>query len=104
MAYYNPATAESEEDFYLGVASEMVQRFAPVPDPLPVDYAQKAERAERLLFNYLSSTQGASLTSVSAEAGSLSFTDVDTTKAIIRQSMGKYYTAGLLRTRYIERG
>lgn len=101
--YYDPVTAESVEDFYLGVAADMVQRLAPVPDPVPSDYEVKAARAERLLFDYLAGTQGASLTSVSGDPGSLSFTDIDKVKAIVRSSMGSYYVADRLRIRRVER-
>lgn len=101
MAYYDPATAESEEDFYLAVAEMWVQRLAPVPDPEPVDYADKAERAERLLYNYLSSTQGGSLTSVSASAGSLSFAQKSEVKALVRSTMGPYYAARLQSSRLL---
>lgn len=103
MGYYFPAAGESVEDFYLGVAAAMVQRFAPVPDPEPADYAERAERAERLLYDYLSSTQGGALTSVSASAGSLGFAQMAAVKALVRDTMGSYYTSGF-RSDYIRRG
>lgn len=94
MPYYDPATAESAEDYYLGVAADLVQRFAPVPDPEPADYAEKAERAERGIFDWLSSTQGGSLTSVSGAPGSLSFAQLSTVRSIVKDALGIYYIGG----------
>lgn len=103
MPYFDPVTAESEDAHYLKVAADLVQRFAPVPDPVPGDYAAKAARAERLLLNYLTSTSGGLLTSASISAGSLSFADIKVVKGIVRTTMVPYYTAGQFSTAPIER-
>lgn len=94
MPYYDPATAESEEQHYLNVAADIVADLAPPPDSETTEYQDKAARAERLLLNYLSSTSGASLTSVGGRSGSLSFTQMEAVRNIVASSMSAYYTGG----------
>ncbi len=93
MPYYDPQTAESEEQHYLKLAADEVQRLAPAPNPVTADYTARAARAERLLLTYLSNTQGGSLSSVSGRAGSLSFVQMDVVQRIVRAEMGQYYTS-----------
>jgi len=101
MPYFDIDTlndAEATLEDYLAIASDMVQKYAPTPDPLPDPdtYSPRAARAERLVLNYLSQTQGfiegASLTGT----GSVSFSEngMKNVKAIVRETMGSYYAAG----------
>lgn len=93
MPYFNPTSAESEEQHYLKVASDLVQRWAPAPDPEPADYAAKAARAERLVMNYLQQTGGGVLSGKSLSGMSRSFAG-DARRAmrsIVREQMGDYY-------------
>ena len=105
MPYYDPETAESTEDFYLGIAADTLQRLAPAPDPLPTPdtYSPRAARGERLLYDYLSSTQGAGITSVSGDPGSVSFASMSAIRDIVRGAMGTYYTADKMRVRRTQR-
>ena len=101
MPYFDPATAESEEQHYLKVAADLVQRYAPVPDPEPADYAAKAARAERILLGYLQNTSGGQFSSLSGKAGSLSFRELKAIREVVSGAMGDYYTGGISTVGYI---
>jgi hypothetical protein len=100
--YFDPASDDTA-DRYLNTASDLIDKWAPEPNPMTADYPDKRERAEGLLYDYLSGTQGASISSVSASVGSLSFTDIDKLKSIVSQTMGSYYVASKLRLRIVGR-
>ncbi len=91
---YTDADATAED--YLAVASDIVQRLAPAPAelPLPEDYASRAARAERLIYNWLVSTRGGTLTGkggIPGATGSKSFAAHETIKSIVSTTMGRYY-------------
>lgn len=95
MPYYDPATAETEEQHYLKVAADLVQRLAPAPTTVTADYTAKAARAERLLLGYLKATSGGVLSGKSLSGvTSKSFADAAGVRRIVAQSMGGYYTGG----------
>ncbi len=103
MPYFDPQAAESEEQHYLKLAADFLQRLAPAPDPVTTDYTERAARAERLLLNYLVNTQGGSLSSVSARAGSLAFVQFNLLQRSVRAALGPFYATGRFRTVEIER-
>ncbi len=96
MPYYDPQTAESEEQHYLKLAADEVQRLAPAPNPVTADYTARAARAERLLLNYLINTQGGSLSSVSGRAGSLAFVQFEVLQRRVRAALGPYLASDAL--------
>lgn len=103
MAYYNPATAESEEAHYLAVAADLVQLYAPTPDPPPTPdtYSPKAARAERLLLNWLTQTSGGVVSGESLSGvGSTSYSGEakKVARQIVRDTMGDYYRGGAYTT------
>lgn len=110
MAYldlYDFRDTDARDEDYLEIASAIVQELAPVPEPEPDDYAPKARAAERLVFNWISSTSGGSLTSKSiAGTISFSFSDQKVVRRMVKGVMGDYYTGGTsgLRVVGIERG
>jgi hypothetical protein len=85
-------------------AARLVQRFAPVPDPEPADYAEMAADAELEVGRYLFNSQGGSISSLGAEGMSLSLTNLTAVKSIIAQAMGGYSTVGAVRVRHLQRG
>lgn len=100
MPYFNPAQPGSDVDFYLGVAADVVQRLAPTPrvtppDTVPLEYMDRAARAERLLYNWLTQTKGGTLTGKSLSGvSSKAFANQDAVKNIVRTAMAHYYTGG----------
>ena len=84
---------------YHETAADLVQRYAPTPDPLPAPdpYSPRAARAEILITNWLTQTKGGVLSSKSLGAGGYSsskgFTSggLAVVRGIIRDSMGVYY-------------
>ncbi len=105
MPYSTLADAKNEtvrEQDALDVAARIVQRLAPPPDPEPADYPAKAAAAERLLFNWLTSTAGGLLTSGGVSGLSAGFARLEAVKAIVADSMGAYYTGGATDTAYVE--
>lgn len=73
-------------------AARLVQRYAPVPDPEPADYAEMAAHAELEVGRYLFNSMGGSVSSLSSEAGSLSLTNLSAVMGIVAGTMGDYYT------------
>lgn len=97
MPYYDPATAESEEEHYLNVAADIVAELAPPPEPETLEYQDKAARAERLLLNWLTATKGGTLTAkggIPSATGSKTFSEMKVVRSIVRGSMGEFYTGG----------
>ncbi len=102
MPYFNPATAESEEALYLGVAADVVQQLAPAPDPVPADYPARAARAERLLLGWLRATRGGVLTSKSVSGvASKAYAKNPEVRALVASAMGPHY-AGAAGKGYVE--
>lgn len=102
--YFDPATAEPVEQHYRHVAGELVQSWAPAPDPEPADYPTKAARAERLVYDYLRATGGAVIDSRSLSGvGSKAFNTkgLDTVRRIVADAMGDYYTGGGFNKAYV---
>jgi predicted amidohydrolase YtcJ len=73
----------------LADAADLVQRWAPAPDPEPADYAAKAARAERRLYRYLKETGNSSASGV--EGLTDTYKDMRESRAIVREVMGGYY-------------
>lgn len=91
MAYYDPNVTQTPEQVFGEVAADLVQRYAPVPDPEPADYPDKAARAEYLVRNYLINTSGGSLASASlARGGSMNFASMSKVQSLVRSVMGAY--------------
>jgi len=103
--FYDITAPESEEIHFNRMAAAYVQRLAPVPDPEPDDYADLAASAEYIVFNYLTQTSGASVSSEGVSGISSNYVDFDKIKAIVRPVMGSYYLGGTgaFRTVDIER-
>lgn len=103
MAYFDPNVALSDDEYYVDLASDILARLAPVPTPVPpattvdpttmADYAARAERGEKLLFDWLSNTQGGALNGASGAQGSVNFAQLKVVQDIVRQAMGTYFTA-----------
>lgn len=89
--YYSPDDPTAEQTLYAQAASAYVQDLAPVPDPEPDDYADKAEAAEFLVYNYLVGTSGALVTSESARGVSASYATIAAIAALIAPVMGEYF-------------
>jgi hypothetical protein len=105
MPYYTPPDASATDLLYSQAAAGYVQDLAPVPDPEPSDYADKAEAAEFLVYNYLKSTGGASVTSESRSGLSRSYASISEIAALIAPVMGEYYEgpqASSANTGYVE--
>ena len=76
MAYYEPPAADTNRTLYQTIAAGHVQDLAPVPDPEPADYAEKAEAAEFLIYGYLKGTDGGLVRSQSARGLSDTYSDI----------------------------
>ena len=92
MAYYEPPATDTNRTLYQTIAAGHVQDLAPVPDPEPADYAEKAEAAEFLIYGYLKGTDGGLVKSQSARGLSDSYSDIRAIKDLIRPVMGEYFT------------
>lgn len=94
---YTDADATAED--YLQTASDIVASLAPppAPPPLPEDYPARAARAERLVYNWLVSTRGGTLTGkggIPGATGSKSFAEQRVVQNIVKNAMGPYYVSG----------
>ena len=102
----HPAAEKSPEraEDALAMAGDLVERWAPPPDPEPADYDARARRCERMVAAYIFDTQ-AYKPGVSLSGMSLSY-DVQgqALKGIVRDAMGPYYRGRVLRTYPLERG
>lgn len=96
---------DARDQDYLLIASNIVQQLAPVPVVLPVpsDYAPKARAAERLVFNWITSTSGGTVTSEGISGISSSYAEQKVVRSMVRGVMGDYYKSGF-RVVGIERG
>jgi hypothetical protein len=103
--YYEPPPTDVNGELYRRVAAGHVQRLAPVPTPEPTDYAEAAEAAEFMVYDYLKNTGGGQRTSQSRSGLSVTFADFDAIKNLVAPVMGDYYTGsrGAFRTVDIER-
>ena len=95
MAYFDLDTLNDSDatlEDYAATAADLVQRWAPVPDPEPADYPARAARAERLVLNYLMQTAGGVLTGKSISGvTSKSFASDAGVRSIVARTMGSYY-------------
>jgi hypothetical protein len=82
---------ETEDSLFRTVAARKVQDLAPVPDPEPTDYAPLAAAAEYLVYNYLTQTSGASVSSEGVSGISSSYVDLSKIEAIVAPVMGEYF-------------
>jgi hypothetical protein len=89
--YYEPPPTDTNGVLYSRVAAGHVQGLAPVPTPAPSDYADLAEAAEFMVYNYLKSTGGGQIKSQSRSGLSVTFADFEVIKALIEPVMGEYY-------------
>lgn len=92
MPYYTPPDATPADTLLSRVAAGYVQRYALVPDPEPSDYADMAEAAEYLVFNYLKATRGGTLTAQSRSGLSVSVADFRRVRELVAGVMGPYLT------------
>jgi len=97
--------AVDEDEDYLAIAADMVARYSAAPDPLTSDYLARAARAERLIANYLTQTQGFISGAALTGTGSVSFSEngMKNVKAIVAQAMGDYASIGRIRSVPTER-
>jgi hypothetical protein len=102
-AFFDPGSQQTEAEYFKRMAAAYRQRLAPMPDPEPDDYAELAEAAEYMIFNYLTQTSGGSVASETIDVISTGYVDFNKIKSMVKPIMGNYYTYGALRTRYIER-
>lgn len=103
--YYDLNAPESEAVLFSRIAAGYVQDLAPVPDPEPDDYADKAAAAEYLVYNYLTQTKGAIVSSQSARGLSLTLADRKNVEALIAPVMGTYFagpSSSIGNTAYLE--
>jgi len=96
LPYYTPPDATDEDTLLSRVAAGYVQRYAPVPDPEPDDYADMAEAAEYLVYSYLQSSQGGAVVSQSRSGLSVTYAtgNLSHIRELIAGAMGTYYTSG----------
>ncbi len=92
--FYDLSAPEAEATLFSRVAAGYVQQLAPAPDPIPDDYYDMAAAAEYIIYNYLTQTSGASVSSEGVSGISSSYVDIKTVKALIAPVMGAYYTGG----------
>lgn len=95
MPAFDPATAATPEELYAGVATDLVEKYAPEPDPLPSPdtYTPKAKRAQQLIYNWLMSTSGGTVSSESLSGlGSTSYDAkaLSVARGIVRDTMPEY--------------
>src|SRR5215218_9665664 len=87
--------SEQKDEDALLLAASLVQQWAPVPDPLPEDYADLAAVSERAVARQIIATGGyitsKSLSGVTSKSFDLS---LKTLKGLVRANMGVYYTGG----------
>lgn len=102
-AFFDPTSQQTEAEYFKRMAAAYRQRLAPMPTPEPDDYAELAEAAEYMIFNYLTQTSGGSVTSEGVDEIRSNYVDFEQIKSMVKPIMGNYYTFGALRTRYIER-
>ena len=100
--YYSPVDPTAEQTLYAQAASGYVQNLAPVPDPEPDDYADKAEAAEFLVYKYLVNTDGATVKNWSRSSVSESYGDLSAISSIIAPVMGEYFEGLASNTGYVE--
>lgn len=103
--YYTPPEGDVNGSLYSQAAAGYVQDLAPVPDPEPADYADKAEAAEFLVYNYFKATNGGIQKSESRSGLSKSWVDVAQIASLIAPVMGEYFEgpqASSVNTGYIE--
>jgi len=100
--YYTPTSPTAEQALYATAASGYVQDLAPAPDPETDDYADKAEAAEFLVYNYLIQTGGAVITSQSRSGLSVSYAKLSEIAALIAPVMGEHFVGLAYNTGYIE--
>lgn len=100
MPYFdidNHADAEATAEDYLAVAADVVQQLAPAPDPEPASYAERAARAERLVYNWLVSTKGGALSAkggIPGATGSKTFASLPVVRNLVAGAMGAYARTG----------
>lgn len=102
--YYSPPATDSGGGLYSLVAAAYVQDLAPVPDPEPSDYEEKAQAAEFLVYKHLRSTGAGIIKSQSARGLSVSYADVGLPDSLIASVMGEYYVGRVAahNTGYVE--
>ncbi len=89
----------------MGIAADLVQHYAPAPDPVTTDYEDRAVRAELEIGRYLFNTQGGAMSGASPGGGmTVSYNSDPAIFRIIRRAMGSYASAGKLRLVRTQRG
>lgn len=76
------------------LAANLVQRYAPTPedDPLPASYTSSAAAAELVVGGWLLENQGR-YTSLSGEAGSISYVGLEQVRSLVEFCMPAAYLA-----------
>ena len=87
----------------LGLAADWVQNFAPEPSEPAEEYFDRAARAERAVGAHLYNTYGG-ISSKGIGDLSKSYTDGEKIRALVKQSMGRYYKAARIRSVPATRG
>jgi len=99
---------ESPQELLGRVAARYVQDLAPAPNPVTPDYRKNAAAAEYLVLDYLMSSKGGSVTSVTVGTASMTFKDIEKIEALIAPVMGEYFVGSSAsadyNTAYISRG
>lgn len=106
--YISETTLTAEEEIYLRIAANIVQRLAPLDTELTGetldDYEVRAADAEYLVWTWLINTTGGSITSDSVAGLSASYTQFAVVREMVSGAMGDYYVdaAGSANLGYIE--
>lgn len=100
IEYYAGSGVNSTElDVTMRQAAREVQRYAPVPSPVPSDYTRMAADAELDVGRYLWNTEGGAVTSSSLSgAGSVTYVSRAHIRNLVKNSMAVYYGAGATST------
>lgn len=106
MPVFDPDAALTTEELYAELATDLVERYAPAPVPLPAPdtYTDRQARAQQLVYDWLTATGGGIVASKSLSGvGSRSYTSdaSQRVKNIIEETMGEWYTDGGSNVAYV---
>lgn len=99
----DPNDEEPRHSVLVTIAGNLREEYSSVPDPEPSDYAERAEAAEKLIFEWLNDTKGY-LSGVGVSGVSLSYGDRQAIYELVKATMGTYTSKGRTRSRHTIRG
>lgn len=106
--FHDPAKGQNAVKLatLLDIAGWEVEKYAPPPDPVTVDYTDRALSCELLVAAYLFDTGGyRSNTGSLGKLGSRSFNvEGKAVREIVKSAMGSFYKGNAIRLRNIVRG